>query len=140
VIQAHDDPEEAYRNVSDSLAKAGDIRAVYASTANSIQVIRAIEEAGRLGDVTIMTTDLFPELIPLIRSGKVLGTVYQRPQTQGRMAFQALYQFLVEGKCPSTRLRLAPHIILRSNLDLFLEIQPIDIEKYGAGRDLGLLC
>jgi LacI family transcriptional regulator len=139
VIQAHDDREEAYKSVSDCLAKAGDVRAVYASTANSMPVIRAIEEAGRLSDVTIMTTDLFPELIPMIRSGKILGTLYQRPQTQGRMAFQALYQFLVEGKCPATRLRLAPHIILRSNLNLFLEIQPVDIGKPVYGKDLASL-
>ena len=135
VIQAHDDPGEAYQSVSDALAKAGDIRAVYASTANSMPVIRALEEAGRLGDVCIMTTDLFPELIPLIRSGKVLGTVYQRPHTQGRMAFQALYQFLVEGKCPPARMRLAPHIILQSNLNLFLESQPIDAGERGTCRD-----
>lgn len=136
VIQAHDDREEAYKSVSDCLARTKDVRAVYASTANSLPVIRAIEEAGRLSDMTIMTTDLFPELIPLIRSGKVLGTVYQRPQTQGRMAFQALYQFLVEGRSPATRLRLAPHIILRSNLNLFLEIQPVDIEKQVPGKEL----
>jgi LacI family transcriptional regulator len=139
VIQAHDDRDEAYKSVSDCLGRATDVRAVYASTANSMPVIRAIEEAGRLSDMIIMTTDLFPELIPLIRSGKVLGTVYQRPQTQGRMAFQALYQFLVEGKCPATRLRLAPHIILRSNLNLFLEIQPVDIEKQVSGKDLASL-
>ncbi len=121
VIQAHDDPEEAYRNVSDHLARVADLRALYVSTANSLPVIRAMEEAKRLGQTTVMATDLFPELISLIQSGKVLGTVYQRPQTQGRLAFQALYRFLVEGRCPPTRLRLAPHIILRSNLNLFLE-------------------
>ncbi len=120
-IEAHDDPQEAYRNVSKYLARAPDLRAVYVTTANSIPVIRALEEAGRLGELAVMTTDLLPELIPLIRDGKVLGTMHQRPQTQGRMAFQALYRFLVERKCPPTHLRLAPHIVLRSNLKLFLE-------------------
>ena len=129
VIQAHDDPKEAYRNVSKYLARVPHLRALYVSTANSIPVIRALEEAGRLGELAVMTTDFFPELIPLIRSGKVLGTVYQRPQTQGRMAFQALYRFLVERKSPAAHLRLAPHIILQSNLNLFLEILPIKIEK-----------
>jgi hypothetical protein len=44
------------------------------------------------------------------------------------MAFQSLYQFLVEGTCPPSRHRLPPHIILQSNLDLFLEMQPADLE------------
>ncbi len=139
VIQAHDDPEEAYRNVSNHLARVPDSRALYVSTANSLPVIRAIKEAKLLGEMTLMTTDLFPELIPLIRTGKVLGTVYQRPQTQGRLAFQALYRFLVEGSCPATRLRLTPHIILRSNLDLFLETESVDVERANVGFEAKLL-
>jgi len=45
------------------------------------------------------------------------------------MAFQALYKFLVEGACPQVRHKLAPHIILRSNLELFLEMLPEDFEE-----------
>jgi hypothetical protein len=39
-----------------------------------------------------------------------------------------LYQFLAEGRCPPLRHRLPPHIILRSNLDVFLETLPGDLE------------
>jgi LacI family transcriptional regulator len=91
-------------------------------------VVRALEDSGRLAEVAVITTDLFPALVPLIRAGKVIGTVYQRPRAQGRLAFQALYQFLVEGRCPPLRQRLPPHIILRSNLDVFLEMLPGDLE------------
>jgi LacI family transcriptional regulator len=129
VIEAHDEPELAYRMTGESLARRPELSAVYVSTANSMPVVRALEERGVLGQVTVMTTDLFPTLVPLIRSGKVMGTVYQRPRAQGRMAFQALYQFLVEGNCPQVRHRVPPHIILRSNLDLFLEILPGDFEE-----------
>lgn len=124
VIQAHDDPDEAYRSVYRQLTGSSGIRAVYVSTANSLPVVRAIEDAKLGHALSVVTTDLFPELVPLIESGKVLGTVYQRPQTQGRRAFLALYRFLSEGKCPPARLRLAPHIVSRSNLPLFLELQP----------------
>jgi len=37
------------------------------------------------------------------------------------MAFEALYKFLVEGKCPPHRIKLNPHIVMRSNLELFLD-------------------
>jgi LacI family transcriptional regulator len=135
VVQAHDDPTEAYRHVSEQLTRIPDLRALYVSTANSLPVMRAMEEANRLGQTAVMTTDLFPELISLIQTGKVLGTVYQRPQTQGRLAFQALYRFLVEGRCPAPHLRLAPHIILRSNLNLFLESELIDLGRPSANLD-----
>jgi LacI family transcriptional regulator len=126
VIEAHDDPEKARQLTREFIAAHADIGAVYVSTANCIPVIEALQHAGRLGRIPIITTDLFPALAPLIREGKVLATVYQRPKTQGRMAFQALYQFLVQGTCPLLRYRLPPHIVLRSNLDVFLEMLPAD--------------
>jgi LacI family transcriptional regulator len=96
------------------------------STANSLPVVQAIEESGLAGKIVVIATDLFPALVPLIRSGRILATMHQRPQTQGRLAFQALYQFLVEGQCPVPRIRVAPHIVMNSNLDLFLEHMTLD--------------
>jgi LacI family transcriptional regulator len=101
------------------------------STANSLPVLQAIEESGLAGKIIVITTDLFPALVPLIRSGRILATIHQRPQTQGRLAFQALYQFLVEGQCPVPRIRVAPHIVMNSNLDLFLENMALEAEDQG---------
>jgi LacI family transcriptional regulator len=78
--------------------------------------------------VRLITTDLFNELVPLIESGKILATLYQRPFTQGKLAFETLCRFLVEGVQPEPITRLAPHIILRSNLPLFLERLPDTLE------------
>src|SRR6185312_5155484 len=126
VLEAHDDPARARELTREFIAGHPETGAVYVSTANSIPVIEALDDAGRLGRTPVITTDLFPALAPLIRAGKVLGTVYQRPRAQGRMAFQALHQFLVQGTCPPLRHRLPPHIVLRSNLDVFLEMLPAD--------------
>jgi len=128
VMEAHDDPDRAYRLTLENVRRHPGIAAVYVCTANSASVVQALEETGCVGKTAVITTDLFPALVPMIRSGKVLATVYQRPRTQGRMAFQSLHQFLVEGTCPPLRQRLPPHIIMQSNLDLFLEMQPADLE------------
>jgi LacI family transcriptional regulator len=133
VIEAHDDPEKARELTREFIAAHANVGAVYVSTANSIPVIETLQDAGRLGRIPVITTDLFPALAPLIREGKVLATVYQRPKTQGRMAFHALYQFLVQGTCPPLRHRLPPHIVLRSNLDVFLEMLPADREDAASG-------
>ena len=55
-----------------------------------------------------------------IRSGTVAATIYQRPRTQGIMAFRLLHEFLVDRECPTTQLSLAPHLVMRGNLDFFL--------------------
>lgn len=126
VLEAHDQTKRARELTREFVAAHPALGAIYVSTANSIPVIEALQQAGRLGHIPVITTDLFPALAPLIRDGQVLGTVYQRPKAQGRMAFQALHEFLVQGTCPVLRHRIPPHIVLRSNLDVFLEMLPAD--------------
>ncbi len=121
VVETHDDPREAQVRTQELLEKHPGLDAMYVSTGNSISVLQAIEKAGRMGSMAIVTTDLFPELGLRIRKGAVFATLYQRPFSQGRLAFQALYRFLMEGKCPPGRIKLLPHVVMRSNLDLILE-------------------
>jgi LacI family transcriptional regulator len=82
-------------------------------------VLATIEEKGLLGRIPVVTSDLFPELIPWIENGGILATLDQRPATQGRMAFDQLVLSLINGVRPNLVTRLAPHIVLRANLSLF---------------------
>jgi LacI family transcriptional regulator len=136
VVEAHDDQREGHRRALELLRGHPKLKGIYVSTVNSLPVLRAAEEEGRLASLTVVTTDLFPELVDWIRAGKVVATVYQRPVSQGRLALQALYQFLLDGTRPAPRLRVVPHLVMRSNLDLFLERLGVDLEaEPAAGRD-----
>jgi LacI family transcriptional regulator len=124
VAEAHDDPREAYRQTCDLLARHPKLSSIYVSTSNSLPVIQALEERGRTGEISVIVTDLFAELVPLMRAGKVFATLYQRPLTQGRLAFEAMHRFIVEGVRPKPVQKLPPYIVLRSNLELFIENSP----------------
>ena len=132
IVEAHDDEREGHRRALAVLRAHPHLKGIYVSTANSLPVLRAAEEEGRLSGLTVVTTDLFPELVERIRAGKVAATVYQRPLSQGRLALQALYQFLLNGTRPPSRLRVVPHLVMRSNLELFLERLPVDLEAVPA--------
>jgi LacI family transcriptional regulator len=121
VIEAHDEEAEAYEKCREVLRSTADVAGVYVSTANSLPVMRALEERPHKGQVTVVTTDLFPALAPLIESGRIAATIHQRPAVQGQIAFQTLYRFLVEGAAPAPAIQLSPHIVMRSNLKIFLE-------------------
>lgn len=118
-IESHERPREAYKHALALMRSKTRPEGLYLSTANSMPVLQALDELGLLGDVQIITTDLFQDLVPLIESGKVLATMYQRPFTQGRFAFENLLKSLLEGGKPQPNIRLAPHVIFRSNLCLF---------------------
>jgi len=121
VLQAHDDEAEAYEKCRKALTKHPDITGIYVSTAISLPVMRAIEDLRLAGRITLITTDLFPALAPLIESGAIAATIHQRAWTQGRIAFQTIYRLLVDGVEPPAHVRLSPHIVMKSNVKLFLE-------------------
>ena len=122
-LEDHDIEPEAYEKCRKLLEANPDLTGIYVTTEASIPVLKAARDAGRLDQLTIITTDLFSGLVPHIRSGAVSATIYQRPRTQGRMAFRVLHEFLADGACPSHQVTLAPHLVMRGNLDFFLERQ-----------------
>ena len=121
LIEAHDDHDEAYCKTRAVFSAAAPIDGLFVSTSNSPGVLRALDELDLTRRTVVVTMDLFPAIARRIRDGSVLASIHQRPRNQGRQAFRALYRFAVEGVCPPARIGFAPHIILRSNLDLFLK-------------------
>ncbi|WP_348267847.1 LacI family DNA-binding transcriptional regulator [Edaphobacter paludis] len=120
VIEAHDDPHEAYQGVRRLLQSTPKMAGLYISTANSISALTALREAGRLDSVAVVTTDLIPELVPYLREGIVKATIYQCPETQGSLAIRTLYWYLSEGMRPLHFIGVIPQLIIRSNLDLYI--------------------
>ena len=120
-VEDYDIESTAYER-SAALMKANpDLSGFYVTTEASIPVIAAARDLKMLDRMTVLTTDLFPALVKEITAGTVTATIYQRPRTQGRMAFRLLHEFLVEGECPPPQLSLAPHLVMRGNLDFFLQ-------------------
>jgi LacI family transcriptional regulator len=122
-IEDHGTDAEAFRRFRKLLEECHDLVGVYVTTEASIPVLQAAREAGVLPGLTVITTDLFPDLVPEIRSGAVAATIYQRPRAQGEMAFRMLHKFMVEGGDGTDQLALAPHLVMRGNLDFFLQRQ-----------------
>jgi LacI family transcriptional regulator len=120
VVESHESAEDAYRQSIALLKAKTRPDAIYISTANSLPVLRALEELKLLGRVQVIATDLFHELVPLLASGEVLATLYQRPEAQGKIALETLIAYLTDKNRPVEAHRFAPHIILRSNLQLFV--------------------
>jgi LacI family transcriptional regulator len=131
VVEAHDDEREARRRTREVLRAHPRLTGLYISTSNSLPVLRAAEREGRLAGLTVVTTDLFPELVDWIRAGKVAATVYQRPLTQGRLALQAIGQFLQHRGRPTASQRVVPYLVMRSNLDVVLERLAVHREGIG---------
>ena len=128
-VEDHDVEKEAYRKCRKLFELHPDLAGIYVTTEASIPVLKAASDAGLLDKLTIITTDLFPALVPYIRSGAVVTTIYQRPRAQGQMALRMLHEFLAEGGRQSHQVALAPHLVMRGNLDFFLRRQLAESSK-----------
>lgn len=120
-IEDHDLDEVAYKECRKLIRENPGLVGIYVTTEASTPVISAVRDAGLIGKLTIVTTDLFPALVNEIRAGAVTATIYQRPRTQGRMAFRVLHEFLIEGEYPAQNVTFAPHLVMRGNLEFFLQ-------------------
>jgi LacI family transcriptional regulator len=142
-IEDRDVESRAYDKCRKLFAAHPDLAGIYVTTEASMPVINAARDAAVLDKLTIIATDLFPAIVQEIRSCTVAATIYQRPRTQGRMAFRVLREFLTEGQCPTYQVTLAPHLVMRGNLEFFLSRQPGEtigdksIEIPTAAADLG---
>jgi LacI family transcriptional regulator len=128
-IEDHDVEKEAYRKCRKLFEEHPDLAGIYVTTEASIPVLQAAHDANLLDKLTVITTDLFPDLVPHIRSGAVVATIYQRPRAQGQMALRMLHEFLAEGARRSHQVSLAPHLVMRGNLDFFLRRQSEELER-----------
>ena len=121
ILETPDDEREVYLRTRDMLRAHPQLRGLYIGTNNSLPALRAAEQEGRLGGLTVVATDLLPELVDWIRAGKVVATIDQRPLTQGRIAFQSLCRFLQNPHRLVSNHRVVPYLVMSSNLDVVLD-------------------
>ncbi len=126
VVEDKSEEAEAYEKSKALFLQHPELNGIYVTTEASIPVVQAARETGILSRLTIIATDLFPALAKEIRRESILATLYQCPNRQGRMAFRVLYEFLVQGSCPSPQVTIAPQLVMRGNLDYFLKTEAME--------------
>jgi LacI family transcriptional regulator len=119
IVETHDEPNEAYLKCRKALDQHPLAKGIYVATANSMPVIKALQESGLAGKIKVVGTDLFPAMFPYIRSGTIAATIYQRAREQGARALQTTVRYLTEKLQPAAQISIDPTIVMRGNLDLF---------------------
>jgi LacI family transcriptional regulator len=121
VIEGHEDEAETFNKCRDLLRRDGALAGIYVSTANCLPVCRALEAAGRAGNIRLIATDLFAEAARYVENRTITASMYQRPYRQGQVAVRMIADYFATGeKLPQTRY-LTPGIVFRSNLQSFRE-------------------
>ena len=134
VLEAHESEQESYRKTCRLLDQHPRLSGIYVSTVNCLPVCRAIRARGRAGEVRLITTDLFPQMVPYLKRGTILASIYQDPYLQGQTAVRLLADHLLHGTAIPAAQYLNPGIVLQTNLHLFREVQDMRSRSGGTGR------
>lgn len=103
----------------DLLSRFPEVNAVFPiNDPSALGAISAIESAGKLDQVTVVTVDGSKEAIAAIRAGKMLSTSAQFPREIGRVSAQKLYEHL-EGKPVEKDVKIPVKLITKENADAF---------------------
>lgn len=103
----------------DLLSRFPEVNAVFPiNDPSALGAISAIESAGKLGQVTVVTVDGSREAIAAIRAGKLLSSSAQFPREIGRVSAQKLYEHL-DGKPVEKSVKIPVKLVTIENADSF---------------------
>ncbi len=85
---------------------------------SALGAISALESAGKLQQVAVVTVDGSPEGMAAIQSGKLLATSAQFPKEIGRQAAEKLYEHLA-GKPVEKEIKVPVELITKENVGRF---------------------
>jgi LacI family transcriptional regulator len=115
IYENQDNPDIAYYSTGSLLESHPEVGGIYVNSSNSIVICKKLKEAGRAGDIKLITTDVFNELNEYMEDGTIHATIYQNPFEQGRIVVNQLYALLSGQKKVQKDILIKPQIIIKSN-------------------------
>ena len=119
IQEGHGTTEGTLPVMRDLLGRYPGLNAVFpVNDPSALGAISALESAGRLKDVTVVTVDGSPEGIAAIRAGRLHSTSAQFPREIGRIAAERAYDHLA-GKPVAPDIKVPVELITAENVESF---------------------
>lgn len=116
-------PQAMAQAISGTLQANPGIDGIYTLNAvPAMSALRAVEDAGRAGEIMIGTADLSNEVLEAIRDGDIAFAMDQQPYLQGFLSMQIAHQYLNYGMHPIGAVTTGPLVIDQSNVERTLQV------------------
>lgn len=100
IEMTYDDEEKAYEITEKALRENPDIEGIFMVSSGQRGCCRAIEDAGRAGDVKLIVVDSLPETDEYLKKGVIQFIVDQDAYSQGLLPPRLLFNYLFNNKKP----------------------------------------
>lgn len=98
-----DKAEEAYSLVQDMLTSNPDLSMVYVTAGGPFGAAKAVKDLGLTGKVGVVGFDHTPDNMQYLKTGEMVGLLDQAPRQQALDASVMLYNYLVAGTAPPSK-------------------------------------
>lgn len=116
MVENNDDDQRSYEATRSVLAQHPDLTGVFFSAAGIEGGLNALEDAGLLGKINVVTVDLTNVVKHNLRNGNITATVCQEPHKQGFEAVRVMFDLLLAEKYPANDIITETQIMLRHSL------------------------
>ena len=119
-VENNDKADTAYRQAQDFMTANPDLNAIYVTAGGPFGAAKAVQDAGKAGQVKIVSYDFVDETMQFVKSGVITGTLGQDPFAQGHDPAIRLYNYLVGGVVPpAARLLTKADFVTKDNISQF---------------------
>jgi len=119
-VENKDKADTAYSQAQDFMTANPDLSAIYVTAGGPFGAAKAVEDAGKAGQVKIVCYDFVDETMQFVKTGVITGTLGQDPFAQGHDPAIRLYNYLVGGVIPPAgRLLTRADFVTKDNISQF---------------------
>ena len=119
-VENQDKADIAYNQAQDFMTANPDLSGIYVTAGGPFGAAAAVEDAGKAGDIKIVSYDFVDETMEFVQKGVITGTIGQQPFAQGHDPAIRLFNYLVAGEIPpAARLLTKADFVTKENIDEF---------------------
>ena len=115
-----DKGDVAYTQAQDFMTANPDLAGIYVTAGGPFGAAAAVEDAGKTGQVKVISFDFVDETMEFVKKGVISATIGQGPFAQGHDPAVRLFNYLVTGKAPECgRLLTEAALVTKDNIDQY---------------------
>lgn len=119
-VENTDQGDIAFTQATDFMTANPDLKGIYVTAGGPFGAAAAVADAGKAGEVWVVSFDFVDETMEYVRDGVIYATIGQNPFAQGHDPAIRLFNYLVAGKVPPcARLATDAAIVTQDNIDEF---------------------
>jgi ribose transport system substrate-binding protein len=117
-VENTDQGDIAYTQAQDFMTAHPDLAGIYVTAGGPFGAAGAVEDAGKTGEVAVVSFDFVDETMEYVQKGVISATIGQNPFAQGHDPAIRLFNYLVTGEAPEcARLATEAAVVTQDNID-----------------------